>query len=75
MSSKVVLSTDYITEFKAYNPNHYYTYRILGDYYRKNNNFAKSDEMYNMALECEIPYKSERIEIEDIINKLPNDKR
>ncbi len=64
------ISDEFIAEFKSYNPHHYYTYRILGDYYLSRENNRAAIEMYRVALGCEIPYKSERIEIEEQIDNL-----
>ncbi len=70
MSNSAKLSADFIADFKTHNPQHYYTYRILGDYYLNIKDNATAVNMYNLALQCEIPYKSERVEIEQIINTL-----
>lgn len=64
------LSTQYIDEFVAQNPHHYYTYRILGDYHKSRKEIRRASQRYNMALQCAIPYQSERNEIKDIIDKL-----
>ena len=65
-----IMSNDFINKFEICNPNHYYTYRILADYYIKKEQNELALKMYKKALSCEIPYKSERIEIENIIKKI-----
>ncbi len=63
------LDDGYMTHFIKMNPNHYYTYRLLGDYYASRSEKEQSVEMYNRALKCVIPYQSERTEIEDLIKQ------
>ncbi len=65
-----VIDKGYILEFMKYNPMHYYTYRILGDYYNSISDKQLAIRMYQDALLREIPYKSERIEIQEIIDKI-----
>ncbi|MFR9650612.1 MAG: C45 family peptidase [Rikenellaceae bacterium] len=63
------LSRSYIDEFMRQNPKHYYTYRILGDYYM-NIDKHEAKSLYERSLKCAIPYKSERNEIIEIIEGL-----
>ncbi|MGL5938328.1 MAG: C45 family autoproteolytic acyltransferase/hydrolase [Phocaeicola sp.] len=64
MKSKEKLSEAYVDSFRLFNPHHYYTHRILGDYYRLEGENEKAATMYKAALNCSIPYRSERVEIE-----------
>ena len=64
------LGDKFIAEFMKINPNHYYTYRILGDYYMELNKKDKAIIMYTKAVDCSIPYKSEEIEINKLIKEL-----
>ena len=61
---------EFIAEFIDFNPLNYYTYRLVGDFYTIFVNVDGATKMYTKALECEIPYKSERIEIEKLIDEL-----
>ncbi len=70
ISSKGELSNEFISTFMMVNPNHYYTYRILGDYFYELGDNKGAIEYYNRSLEHQIPYKSERIEIEDLVKKI-----
>ena len=58
---------DVLESFLTQNPNNYYTYRLLGDYYLEHKQKDKAIEYYTLALSKEIPYNSERIEISKII--------
>ncbi|MFI3332221.1 MAG: C45 family peptidase [Rikenellaceae bacterium] len=69
-SSGEKLSESFVEEFLEVNPHHYYTYRALGDYFAAMDNAARAKEFYASSLECSIPYRSEREEIEKIIEKL-----
>lgn len=64
------LSNKFIESFKQINPNHYYTYRILGDYYLSKGAISSACNMYKRSLDCSIPYKTERQEIEKTIKEL-----
>lgn len=67
-NEKKHLSKGYIDAFISLNPNHYYTYRLMGEYYTSRGLKDEAIDMYNRALECVIPSKSIRTEIEK--NKL-----
>ncbi len=69
-SNGEVLSESFVEEFLEVNPHHYYTYRALGDYFVAMDDTARAKEFYTSSLECSIPYRSEREEIEKIIEKL-----
>lgn len=56
--------------FMFSNPSYYDTYRILGDYYLKNKNKAKAEEMYTMALKKEIATEGERRAIQKKLENL-----
>ncbi len=44
----------------SYNPRYFHTYRILGDYYRENDESAKADHYYRIALGLLAPSAAER---------------
>ncbi len=69
MKDRKPLGSDFIDDFQTYNPNHYYTYRLLGDYYTHFNEQSQAIVAYRKALACKIPYKSERKEIEQYVNQ------
>jgi hypothetical protein len=64
------LGDQFIAEFMKMNANHYYTYRILGDYYLALNQKNNAVTMYTKAVDCSIPYKTEQIEINKLIKEL-----
>ncbi|MFR9572325.1 MAG: C45 family peptidase [Rikenellaceae bacterium] len=68
--SKERVTAEFISNFKELNPNHYYTYRLLGDFYATFDEVETAREVYRQTLNCEIPYLSEREEIENIIKKM-----
>ncbi len=63
------LDEGFLTTFTQINPEHYYTYRVLGDYYRNREQTEEVAKMYSIALSKEIPYNTERKEIEHLISK------
>ncbi len=63
------LESSFLAEFQSYNPNHYYTHRLLGDYYTHFQEQSQAITAYHKALTCKIPYKSERKEIEQFVNQ------
>ena len=69
-NGEVELSNQFIDDFMAINPFHYYTYRVLGDYYSEFGLNSKAIDLYKRSLDCTIPYKSERMDIEKLIEKL-----
>ncbi len=64
-----ILTQDFINNFISTNNNHYYVYRILGDYYDNIDDVNNACAMYEKALARAIPYNSERVEILGIVNK------
>ena len=70
ISNNEKIEADVINSFLNINPNNYYTYRLIGDYYmevEKNKNKAR--EMYNICLLCAIPQLGER----EYITKMANE--
>lgn len=65
-NEKRPLSKEYIDNFTLLNPNHYYTYRLLGEYYASQGQNNSAIDMYNRALERIIPSKSVQTEIEKL---------
>ncbi len=70
ISNNTQLTNEYIQGFLKINPYNYYTYRLVGDYYKSEKEIHKALDMYRQSLHCEIPYKNERIDIETLIKKL-----
>lgn len=62
-----ILSKAYIENFEKINPNNYYTYRLLGDYYREVEDNEISNAYYQESLRREIPRLSERRSIEKLV--------
>lgn len=58
----------FVRKFVASNPNHYYVYLLLGDFYKKYGEDRKADENWRKALKCEIPYQSEKEGIQKKLN-------
>ncbi len=69
MKTDTPLENEWIDTFLTYNPHHYYTYRIMGDYYAHLKMGEKASLYYAKALQCEIPYLSERLEMEKLLNE------
>jgi len=43
-----------------YNPEFFYTYKILGDYYKSKDQPGEAEKYYERALECEAPSVAEQ---------------
>ncbi|MEG1693336.1 MAG: C45 family peptidase [Bacteroidales bacterium] len=74
IKDKRVISADTMQRFIVVNPNMYYVYDLLGDYYLNvlsNTKFAKA--MWNKALMREIPKVAEKNLIEEKLKKLENE--
>ncbi len=56
-----------IEQFIKSNPDSYYTYRIIGDYYKKNGDLNKAVENYNIALTKEVATGQEADKIKELI--------
>lgn len=67
ISSEQTLPIEYIAAFEQINPQHYYTYRILGDYYRANQKEENASEYYELCLQKTIPRLPERKKIESFL--------
>ena len=63
------ISPDFEQRFVALNPHHYYTHRLLGDYYAERDDEAHATTHYLRALDCAIPYESERQELIELTNQ------
>ena len=61
---------DIIQAFVKSNPNSYYTYQIIGDYYKKTGDKKLAVTYYQTALTKEIATNKERQEIQKQIAKL-----
>lgn len=58
--------------FKASNPNSYYTWQILGDYYRSQHDYAKAVSFYEMALGREVATLREARQIRESLEACKN---
>lgn len=63
------ISDSFVAMFVSSNPNHYYVYNLLGDFYKKYGNNKQADENWRKALTCEIPYQSQKKEIQKKLNE------
>ncbi len=66
---KIVLSPQFENAFIQSNPESYYMYQILGNYYASRKNNAKAVEYYNKALTKEIATLKEERQIKESIEK------
>ncbi|MBT3209297.1 MAG: peptidase C45 [Bacteroidetes bacterium] len=57
--SKKTFDEDFIEKYRKLNPEYYYTYFIIGEYYRHMNDNEKAIKFYNLALQKEIPRQDE----------------
>lgn len=62
-----------IEEYEKLNPNYYYTYYIIGEYYRLINDKQNALKYYNIALTKGIPKTTEKTQIEKQISKIKNE--
>ncbi len=63
------LREEYVREFLKINPEHYYSWRIVGDYYYRIKDMEKARYYYGIALDKSIPYLGEREELEELISE------
>jgi len=54
------------------NPNYYYVYMIVGDYYFEHNNKSKAKRFYKKSLEMEVEHRSSAIKMEKRIQDITN---
>lgn len=66
-------STENLQQFIASNPDYYYTYELVGDYYAATNNKTAAAKAYQMALSKEINTTSERDNIKQKMIDLKNE--
>jgi predicted choloylglycine hydrolase len=66
----LALDADIEKAFLASNPNSYFTYQLLGNYYVKTGNKQRAAEYYKQALSKEIATNKEREEIKQQLAKL-----
>ncbi len=62
-----------LEDFATKNANHYLTWKLLGDYWATFGEDDRAVQFYNRAVGCEIPYKSDKEKLEQLIKEL-NDK-
>ena len=62
-----------IINFVSLNPEFYYTYSLVGDYFKKNNKISEAIEYYKKALNKEIPIVEERLKIEEKLKECFNE--
>lgn len=68
-SDKIELSPQFENAFIRSNPESYYMYQILGNYYAERKNNAKAIEYYNLALTKEIATLKEERQIKESLAK------
>lgn len=68
-SDNIVLSPQFENAFVRSNPESYYMYQILGNYYAARKNNAKAIEYYNLALTKEIATLKEERQIKESLAK------
>jgi hypothetical protein len=68
-SDNIVLSPQFENAFIRSNPESYYMYQILGNYYAARKNNAKAIEYYNLALTKEIATLKEERQIRESLKK------
>ncbi|MFC2101015.1 C45 family autoproteolytic acyltransferase/hydrolase [Bacteroidota bacterium] len=68
------INENFIDNYKNLNPEYYYTYYIIGEYYLKINNREKAIENYKLALQKEIPIQKEVDLIMDRIQIIESEK-
>lgn len=66
----VRISNEKLDYFKSLNPNHYYSYALIGDYHNHFKEYDLALQNYQMALSKEIPRENERNTIENKIKKI-----
>jgi Tfp pilus assembly protein PilF len=71
-SDSIELSPQFENAFIQSNPESYYMYQILGNYYASRKNNAKAIEYYNSALTKEIATLKEERQIKDSRDKCKN---
>ena len=59
-----------IEAFKNLNPNYFYTYEILGDYFNKNKNSGSAKSYYLQALQHDMPSETDRSNLKSKIANL-----
>ena len=69
-SDKIVLSPQFENAFIQSNPESYYMYQILGNYYASRKNNTKAIEYYNKALTKEIATLKEERQIKESIEEI-----
>lgn len=62
-----VITSDFVEEFIANNPNYFQVYNILGDYEVSRKNYTKAIEYWGKALSLEIPKTTDKDKITDKI--------
>ncbi|MBI5539644.1 MAG: hypothetical protein HY951_06265 [Bacteroidia bacterium] len=63
-----LISKERLEQFKNSNPNYYFTWQILGNYYKSRKQYSEAIDCYNQAFTLEIATRGERTDIETSIN-------
>ena len=63
----LIVNETVIKNFIATNPESYYTYQIIGDYYKKTGELDKAVFNYNIALTKEVATEKEALKIKELI--------
>lgn len=69
-SEKILLDKKFETAFIHSNPENYYTYEILGNYFASRHQFQNATHYYQQALSKEVATLKERRQIEEKISKI-----
>lgn len=64
VKARIRLPESYVESFLKSNPFHYHAYQAVGDYYQAFSDIKAANRMYERALQCEIPWQSDKREIE-----------
>lgn len=64
-----LISKERLEQFKNSNPNYYYTWQILGNYYNSRKQYSEAINCYYKAITLEIATRSEQTNIEESIKK------
>lgn len=65
IAEETFLQMHYLKSFEQSNPNLYNTYWLLGKYYASHKDCEKASELFEKALELEIPNEAEREQIQE----------
>lgn len=70
ISAEQSINGQVLKDFLALNPNYYYGYKLLGDYFAMQQNNEKAIAFYTAALRRDIPLKADKDHIHELIAEL-----